>query len=62
MNNIMETAQPKLSAGIDGLDKITYGGFVTGSTNLLRGGSGVGKTTIAMQLVKNIATHRAKSA
>jgi len=32
MNNIMVKAQPKLFTGIDGLDKITYGGFVIGST------------------------------
>jgi circadian clock protein KaiC len=47
----METLQPKLSTGIDGLDKITNGGFVIGSTNLLRGGPGVGKTTFGIHFL-----------
>ncbi len=47
----METAQLKLSTGIGGLDKITYGGFVIGSTNLLRGGPGVGKTTVGIHFL-----------
>lgn len=47
----METTQPKLSTGIGGLDKITNGGFVIGSTNLLRGGPGVGKTTFGIHFL-----------
>ncbi|HCE56241.1 MAG TPA: recombinase RecA [Prolixibacteraceae bacterium] len=47
----MEAKQPKLSTGIVGLDEITNGGFVIGSTNLLRGGPGVGKTTIGIHFL-----------
>jgi circadian clock protein KaiC len=47
----MKTMQPKLSTGIGGLDKITNGGLVKGSTNLFRGGPGVGKTTIGIHFL-----------
>lgn len=47
----MNTLQPRLSTGIPGLDKITYGGFVAGSTNLLRGGPGAGKTTLGLHFL-----------
>lgn len=47
----MEPVQSKLSTGISGLDKITNGGFVIGSTNLLRGGPGVGKTTVGIHFL-----------
>lgn len=44
----MEASLEKLPTGISGFDKITYGGFVKGSANMLRGGPGVGKTTFGI--------------
>jgi circadian clock protein KaiC len=35
-----------VSTGIDGLDKILYGGFLQGQSYLIRGGPGCGKTTL----------------
>ena len=39
--------------GIEALDKELNGGIPTGSTVLISGGSGVGKTTLSMQFLTN---------
>src|SRR5690606_24766585 len=50
--NLPETgeAQTKLATGIDGLDEITLGGFLTGSIYIVRGTPGAGKTILANQI------------
>ena len=41
----------RLSTGIPGLDKFLEGGFVKGSTVLLTGGAGTGKTIFCIQFL-----------
>jgi len=41
----------KASTGIAGFDEITGGGFPDGPTTLLLGGSGSGKTLLALQFL-----------
>jgi DNA repair protein RadA/Sms len=46
---------PRLSAGIGELDRVTGGGFVTGSVLLLGGEPGIGKSTLLIQTVAALA-------
>jgi circadian clock protein KaiC len=41
--------QDRISTGIYGLDDLTSGGFRGNTINIVRGGTGVGKTTFALQ-------------
>ncbi len=41
----------ELPSGIDNLDRMLHGGLLTGTTTLLLGPAGVGKSTLAMQYV-----------
>ncbi|NIO22604.1 MAG: AAA family ATPase [Candidatus Aenigmarchaeota archaeon] len=41
----------RVSSGISGLDKLIEGGFVKGSTILITGGTGTGKTTFCAQFI-----------
>jgi len=50
------------SFGVPTIDELLGGGVEKGSIILLSGPSGVGKTTMAMQLAKSISTHQYKSA
>lgn len=43
----------KTATGVKDLDEMLYGGFITGSANLLEGAPGTGKTTIGMQFIYN---------
>ena len=43
----------RCKTGIDVLDSELNGGFPKGSTILISGGSGVGKTTLSMQFLSN---------
>ncbi|MDF5713104.1 MAG: ATPase domain-containing protein [Rhizonema sp. NSF051] len=44
-------SQNRMSSGIPGLDEILYGGYIQGRTYLIRGGAGVGKTTLGMHFL-----------
>ena len=46
-----KTAEIRISTGIKNLDKVTEGGFEKNSVNLVVGGSGAGKTILAMQFL-----------
>lgn len=46
----------KAASGIAGLDRILFGGFLTGDAVLLKGAPGTGKTTVGMQCIHNGAT------
>lgn len=50
-NLMPESAETRFSTGIKGADEILKGGFLQGSTNLLRGGPGVGKTTMGLHFL-----------
>lgn len=41
----------RVSSGITGLDRLMEGGFVKGSTTLVTGGTGTGKTTFCAQFI-----------
>src|SRR3989338_6168513 len=43
----------RVETGIPGFDKLIEGGFVPGSTNLIAGNAGTGKTLMAMQYLWN---------
>ena len=47
------TARPRCKTGIELLDSELNGGIPLGSTVLISGGSGVGKTTLSMQFLSN---------
>jgi len=55
-----ETLQPpdrtfsvlRVSSGVPGLDEMLQGGFLAGSSVLLRGAPGTGKTTLALQFLQ----------
>jgi len=60
---VEEDSHPRMlpsrqSTGVDGLDAILHGGFVNGSTCLLQGGPGTGKTILANQVAFNLATRQ----
>ncbi len=52
------TLSTKTPTGIAGLDEITGGGLPRGRTTLLVGGSGSGKTILALQFLVDGAQHR----
>ena len=47
----MKKVIKRVSTGIEGFDEILYGGFIPESTNLVRGGPGVGKTTFGLHFL-----------
>ena len=47
----VKTSIKRVSSGIHGLDELMEGGFVKGSTILLTGGTGTGKTTFCAQFI-----------
>lgn len=47
----------RASSGVPGLDTVLEGGFVQGSTILLEGAPGAGKTTLALQFLMEGARH-----
>ena len=49
--NLTKKKYEKISTGIKNLDKITEGGFVKSSTNMVTGGTGTGKSTFAIQFL-----------
>jgi circadian clock protein KaiC len=49
----MGDTMERCATGIDGFDKISQGGFIRNSTNVLVGGPGSGKTTFLLQFLWN---------
>ena len=47
----MVASNDQISTGVTGLNSVLYGGFVPESTNLIRGGPGVGKTTFGLHFL-----------
>ena len=47
----MNSAEGRLSTGISGLDTMLQGGFLPGSSNLVAGSPGTGKTTLGLHFV-----------
>ncbi|MDR8389624.1 hypothetical protein NC796_00655 [Aliifodinibius sp. S!AR15-10] len=51
-----------LSSGIDEIDNLLYGGLEKGTTTLITGASGVGKTNLGIQFMKEAASRNERSA
>jgi circadian clock protein KaiC len=49
--DILSSSTEKLSIGVDGLDKMLYGGVFRGSVTLIEGASGIGKTITCLQFL-----------
>lgn len=45
-------ARPHVPSGVEGLDPLLHGGYVAGSSTLLAGSAGSGKTTLALHFLK----------
>lgn len=59
----LKTYEPEiLPWGLPQLDKLTYGGIERGTITLITGPSGIGKTTVGMQFVKEAAARGDRSA
>lgn len=54
-NEVEENYISKVSTGIDELDKVLGGHMITGSAVLLGGEPGIGKSTLGLQLAKNLS-------
>jgi circadian clock protein KaiC len=46
-----KSSDKKINTGVQGLDEMSFGGFYGGSTTLISGASGTGKTLLGMQFV-----------
>jgi len=49
--NVKSSSLERVPSGIPGLDKLMEGGFVKGSTNLISGAAGTGKTIFCAQFI-----------
>jgi circadian clock protein KaiC len=49
--DILSSPTEKLSTGVEGLDKLLYGGVFRGSVTLIEGASGIGKTITCLQFL-----------
>ena len=52
-NEIIE--YPRLKTNIEEMDRVTGGGFVSGSVTLIGGDPGIGKSTLLLQIVGNLS-------
>ncbi|MFW6457717.1 MAG: ATPase domain-containing protein, partial [Planctomycetota bacterium] len=52
----------RIPFGIAGMDRLTHGGLNRGTTNIISGPAGVGKTTLSMQVVAEVARGGERSA
>ena len=57
----LEFAHEPISSGIPALDRLLHGGIERGTVTFFRGPSGVGKTTIGLQFMKEAAGRSEKS-
>ncbi len=48
----------RISSGLDELDRVLGGGFVAGSLVLIGGDPGIGKSTLLLQVIGNLAGHQ----
>ena len=55
LRDLGEGAEPTRSTGVSELDRVLGGGFIGGSTTLLFGEPGVGKSTLALMVLRALA-------
>ena len=56
LTKAMNTRTPRLSTGMPEVDEVLGGGIVAGSVNLLAGQTGIGKSTLLLQVADNLST------
>jgi DNA repair protein RadA/Sms len=56
LSDVSDGPQPLISTGVSELDRVLGGGFVEGSTMLLFGEPGVGKSTLALMSLRSLAS------
>lgn len=54
-----ETAVPRLSTTLPGVDRVLGGGVVPGAVTLVGGEPGIGKSTLLLQIAQRLASHGA---
>ena len=60
MREIETENTPRLQTGIQELDRVLGGGIVAGSLVLVGGDPGIGKSTLLLQVCRNLAEHKVK--
>ena len=60
LSEIEDTQEKRFSTGLSEFDNLIGGGIVSGSLVLLGGAPGIGKSTLLLQLSKNVATNGRK--
>jgi circadian clock protein KaiC len=50
--DLSRLSRPQVPSGVEGLDPLLHGGYVSGTTSLLAGSAGSGKTTVALHFLK----------
>lgn len=60
LNDIIMTDEEKLMTGIQELDRVLGGGIVPGSLTLVGGDPGIGKSTLLLQVCRNLSGRRYK--
>jgi DNA repair protein RadA/Sms len=58
LNKIEDIKLEKLKSGLHGFDLVLGGGFIQGSLILLGGDPGVGKSTLALQIINNLSVNQ----
>lgn len=56
LKKIKSQANQRIKTGVEEFDRVLGGGFVLGEVILLTGEPGIGKSTLALQILKNIKT------
>ena len=58
LSEVVSSAAERFSSGIDELDRVLGGGIVPGSLVLVGGEPGIGKSTLLLQVLDNVAADR----
>ncbi len=57
LSEIAKEKKPRIKTGIGEIDNVLGGGIVAGSLTLLGGEPGIGKSTLALQIMEKLAAH-----
>ena len=60
LSQIEMTQEQRVSTGMKELDRVLGGGIVQGSLVLVGGDPGIGKSTLLLQVCRNLAEHKVK--
>ena len=62
LSQIEMTQEQRVSTGMKELDRVLGGGIVQGSLVLVGGDPGIGKSTLLLQVCRNLAEHKVEGA